>query len=88
MWCWFSYVGWKGGVWMVVCNVKVIFLLVFFFIYFGLELSFNLLLVDVYLLLLEVLFGDKYYYVVCLELFGWMFFGFGFLLVIVFFVFV
>ena len=47
---------------MVIRNAKAILLLAFFFIYFGLELSFNLLLVDVYSLPLEALFGDKHHH--------------------------
>ena len=71
---------------MVVRNAKAILLLAFFFIYFGLELSFNLLLVDVYSLPLEDLFGDKHHHAARLELFGRMLSGFGLSLAIVSFV--
>lgn len=64
-------------------HIVALLLVAFFFIYFGLELSFNLLLIDIYALPLDKLFGENEMYAARLELFGRILSGFGLSLAII-----
>ena len=67
-------------------HIKLILLLVAFGIYVALELSLNLLLIELYAKPLEMVFGDLYITAERLELFGRTLSGFGLALAIVSFI--